>query len=94
MHLYPAVREHLENGDLLADSGIADHQRVERLLTELEGRARLRHRPRPAPGTSRGALTGPGPGPRRPGPVSRPRLRAVPRPGGGGRCCGRCSRRW
>ncbi|MFH9226386.1 hemerythrin domain-containing protein [Streptomyces lydicus] len=38
MHLYPAVREHLENGDLLADSEIADHQRVERLLKELEGR--------------------------------------------------------
>ncbi|MYT28592.1 MULTISPECIES: hemerythrin domain-containing protein [unclassified Streptomyces] len=37
-HLYPAVREHLEGGDALADREIADHERVERLLKELEGR--------------------------------------------------------
>lgn len=38
MHLYPVVREHLENGDLLADKEIADHDRVEQLLKNLEGR--------------------------------------------------------
>ncbi|MGP3998769.1 hemerythrin domain-containing protein [Streptomyces sp. 8N706] len=38
-HLYPAVREHLEEGDALADKEIADHGRVEQLLKDLEGRA-------------------------------------------------------
>lgn len=38
MHLYPAVREHLEEGDALADKELADHARVEELLKELEGR--------------------------------------------------------
>ncbi|ARF53790.1 hemerythrin domain-containing protein [Streptomyces gilvosporeus] len=38
-HLYPAVREHLEDGDAIADKEIADHGRVERLLKDLEGRA-------------------------------------------------------
>ncbi|MFE6685126.1 hemerythrin domain-containing protein [Streptomyces sp. NPDC057743] len=37
-HLYPAVREHLEDGDALADRELADHDRVERLLKELEAR--------------------------------------------------------
>lgn len=36
-HLYPAVRDHLENGGMLADKEIADHLRVEQLLKELEG---------------------------------------------------------
>lgn len=35
-YLYPAVREHLTGGDTLADKEIADHQRVEELLKELE----------------------------------------------------------
>ncbi|MFI5520076.1 hemerythrin domain-containing protein [Streptomyces platensis] len=38
MHLYPAVREHLEEGDALADKEIADHARVEQLLKDLEER--------------------------------------------------------
>ncbi|MFG2287741.1 hemerythrin domain-containing protein [Streptomyces sp. NPDC048595] len=37
-HLYPAVREHLEGGDALADRELADHGRIERLLKDLEGR--------------------------------------------------------
>ena len=37
-YLYPAVREHLEHGDALADREVADHERVERILKELEGR--------------------------------------------------------
>ncbi|KPC60255.1 hemerythrin domain-containing protein [Streptomyces chattanoogensis] len=37
-HLYPAVREHLEGGDALADREIADHSRIEQLLKDLEGR--------------------------------------------------------
>ncbi|MFF1400673.1 hemerythrin domain-containing protein [Streptomyces sp. NPDC058287] len=35
-HLYPAVREHVENGGALADKELADHGRVEELLKELE----------------------------------------------------------
>jgi hemerythrin superfamily protein len=35
-HLYPAVREHIEDGDRLADKEIADHGRVEKLLKQLE----------------------------------------------------------
>lgn len=35
-HLYPAVREHIEDGDQLADKEIADHSRVEKLLKQLE----------------------------------------------------------
>ncbi|SEE93908.1 hemerythrin domain-containing protein [Streptomyces sp. Ag109_O5-10] len=35
-HLYPAVREHIEGGDRIADKEIADHDRVEKLLKELE----------------------------------------------------------
>ncbi|MFJ7280189.1 hemerythrin domain-containing protein [Kitasatospora sp. NPDC098663] len=35
-YLYPAVREHIEGGDRLADKEIADHGRVEELLKELE----------------------------------------------------------
>ncbi|MFG2894389.1 hemerythrin domain-containing protein [Streptomyces sp. NPDC048248] len=37
-HLYPAVREHVQDGDALADKEIDDHARVERLLKDLEGR--------------------------------------------------------
>jgi hemerythrin superfamily protein len=35
-HLYPAVREHVEGGDRIADKEIADHGRVEKLLKQLE----------------------------------------------------------
>ncbi|MFD8722866.1 hemerythrin domain-containing protein [Streptomyces sp. NPDC059629] len=35
-YLYPAVREHIEGGDRLADKEIADHGRVEELLKQLE----------------------------------------------------------
>src|SRR5690349_9356935 len=31
-YLYPAVREHLDGGDRMADKEIADHSRVEKLL--------------------------------------------------------------
>lgn len=37
-HLYPAVREHLEEGAALVDKELADHARVEELLKELEER--------------------------------------------------------
>ncbi|MFE1176087.1 hemerythrin domain-containing protein [Streptomyces sp. NPDC058773] len=37
-HLYPAVREHLEEGDALADKELADHARVEQLLHDLQHR--------------------------------------------------------
>lgn len=36
-HLYPAVREHLPDGDLIADKEIADHARTEKILKDLEG---------------------------------------------------------
>ncbi|WP_028800044.1 hemerythrin domain-containing protein [Streptomyces sp. 142MFCol3.1] len=35
-YLYPAVRDHVENGDRLADKELADHERVEELLKQLE----------------------------------------------------------
>ncbi|UXY30841.1 hemerythrin domain-containing protein [Streptomyces sp. HUAS TT20] len=35
-YLYPAVREHIDGGDRIADKEIADHGRVEKLLKELE----------------------------------------------------------
>lgn len=35
-YLYPAVREHVEGGDRIADKEIADHARIEELLKELE----------------------------------------------------------
>ncbi|WP_043267717.1 hemerythrin domain-containing protein [Streptomyces sp. CT34] len=38
-HFYPAVREHVAGGDVLADRGIAEHGRIEQLLKDLEGRA-------------------------------------------------------
>ncbi|QKV90854.1 hemerythrin domain-containing protein [Streptomyces sp. NA02950] len=38
-HLCPAVREHLEGGDALADRESAEHGRIEQLLKDLEGRA-------------------------------------------------------
>ncbi|KOG42314.1 hemerythrin domain-containing protein [Streptomyces decoyicus] len=37
-YLYPAVREHLEEGDVLADKELEDHARVERLLKDLQQR--------------------------------------------------------
>ncbi|MEU9487495.1 hemerythrin domain-containing protein [Streptomyces decoyicus] len=37
-YLYPAVREHLEEGDALADKELADHARVEQLLNDLQQR--------------------------------------------------------
>jgi hemerythrin superfamily protein len=37
-YLYPAVREHVEGGNALADKEIEDHAGVERLLKDLEGR--------------------------------------------------------
>jgi hemerythrin superfamily protein len=37
MYLYPAVREHVEGGDAIADREIKDHATVEELLKELEG---------------------------------------------------------
>ncbi|MFE0190507.1 hemerythrin domain-containing protein [Streptomyces sp. NPDC059008] len=38
-YLYPAVREHVEGGDALADKELADHARVEQLLKDLQQRA-------------------------------------------------------
>ncbi|WP_405363483.1 hemerythrin domain-containing protein [Kitasatospora sp. NBC_00085] len=35
-YLYPAVREHIQGGDRLADKEIADHGRVEEILKKLE----------------------------------------------------------
>ncbi|MER6573074.1 hemerythrin domain-containing protein [Streptomyces sp. NPDC001093] len=35
-YLYPAVREHIQGGDQIADKEIADHGRVEKLLKQLE----------------------------------------------------------
>src|SRR5437879_6180887 len=35
MYLYPAVREHVPDGDTIADKEIGDHAEVERLLKEL-----------------------------------------------------------
>jgi hemerythrin superfamily protein len=35
-YLYPAVREHIEGGDRIADKELADHGRVEKLLKQLE----------------------------------------------------------
>lgn len=37
-HLYPAVREHLDDGDALADKELAVHSRIEELLKGLERR--------------------------------------------------------
>ncbi|MGW0700114.1 hemerythrin domain-containing protein [Streptomyces sp. NPDC002867] len=36
MHLYPAVREYVEEGAMLADKELADHAKVEQLLKDLE----------------------------------------------------------
>lgn len=38
MHLYPAVRQHLPDGDSIADRELHDHQRVEEMLKDLEPR--------------------------------------------------------
>ncbi|MCB5164261.1 hemerythrin domain-containing protein [Streptomyces bambusae] len=35
-YLYPAVRDHIDGGDAVADKEIADHARVEQLLKELQ----------------------------------------------------------
>jgi hemerythrin superfamily protein len=35
-YLYPAVREHIQDGDRLADKELADHSRVEQILKQLE----------------------------------------------------------
>ncbi|MDQ0701170.1 MULTISPECIES: hemerythrin domain-containing protein [unclassified Streptomyces] len=37
MHLYPAVREHVEGGDGIADKELTEHAEVEQLLKDLEG---------------------------------------------------------
>ncbi|MEV7104010.1 hemerythrin domain-containing protein [Streptomyces atroolivaceus] len=37
MHLYPAVHEHVEGGDGIADKELTDHAEVEQLLKDLEG---------------------------------------------------------
>ncbi|MFI9081906.1 hemerythrin domain-containing protein [Streptomyces sioyaensis] len=37
-YLYPAVREHLDEGDAPADKELADHGRVEKLLHDLQQR--------------------------------------------------------
>jgi hemerythrin superfamily protein len=36
MHLYPAVRRHVPDGDTIADKELSDHAEVERVLAELE----------------------------------------------------------
>ncbi|MFE6286318.1 hemerythrin domain-containing protein [Streptomyces sp. NPDC057877] len=38
-YLYPAVREHVPNGDAIADKEIDDHSKAERIMKDLEGRA-------------------------------------------------------
>ncbi|MET8247639.1 hemerythrin domain-containing protein [Streptomyces sp. NPDC005202] len=37
MHLYPAVRQYLSDGDAIADREIQDHSEAERTMKELEG---------------------------------------------------------
>ncbi|WP_328541116.1 hemerythrin domain-containing protein [Streptomyces sp. NBC_00344] len=37
MHLYPAVREHVDGGDKIADKELSDHAEVEQHLKDLEG---------------------------------------------------------
>jgi hemerythrin superfamily protein len=36
MHLYPAVRQYVPDGDAIADKELSDHAEVERVLKELE----------------------------------------------------------
>ncbi|CAL9648762.1 hemerythrin domain-containing protein [Streptomyces sp. Tu 3180] len=36
-YLYPAVREHVENGDALADRELEDHAKAEQIMKDLEG---------------------------------------------------------
>ncbi|WP_188194779.1 hemerythrin domain-containing protein [Nonomuraea sp. SYSU D8015] len=36
MHLYPAVRRHVPDGDAIADKELSDHAEIERVLKELE----------------------------------------------------------
>jgi hemerythrin superfamily protein len=37
MYMYPAIREHLDDGDNLADHEIEEHAEVEQLLKDLDG---------------------------------------------------------
>ncbi|MGW0500808.1 hemerythrin domain-containing protein [Streptomyces sp. NPDC003007] len=37
MHLYPAVRDYLPNGDAIADKEIDDHSKAEQIMKDLEG---------------------------------------------------------
>ncbi|MGY3200130.1 hemerythrin domain-containing protein [Streptomyces sp. TE5632] len=37
-YLYPAVREHVENGNTLADRELADHAKAEQIMKDLESR--------------------------------------------------------
>ncbi|MEU6809986.1 hemerythrin domain-containing protein [Streptomyces sp. NPDC046831] len=37
MHLYPAVRQHVRDGDAIADREIQDHSEAERTMKDLEG---------------------------------------------------------
>jgi hemerythrin superfamily protein len=37
MYMYPAIREHLEDGDKLADHELEEHAEVEQLLKDLDG---------------------------------------------------------
>ncbi|MFJ8849336.1 hemerythrin domain-containing protein [Streptomyces sp. NPDC102437] len=39
MYLYPAVRKHVEDGDVIADKELSDHAQVEQHLKDLEGMA-------------------------------------------------------
>lgn len=36
-YLYPAVREHVANGDALADKELEDHARAEQIMKDMEG---------------------------------------------------------
>ncbi|MFD0312967.1 hemerythrin domain-containing protein [Streptomyces flavalbus] len=38
-YLYPAVRQHVPDGDAIADREIEDHSKAERIMKDLEGRA-------------------------------------------------------
>ncbi|MFF5446394.1 hemerythrin domain-containing protein [Streptomyces sp. NPDC012888] len=37
MYLYPAVREHLADGDAMADEELRDHAKAEQIMKDLEG---------------------------------------------------------
>ena len=42
MYVYPAMREHLEDGDAAVEHDISEHQELEELLKRLEGLEQLR----------------------------------------------------